>query len=103
MQHLPHKVPPPAWPAFTALGAAMREAPTWEEGQRRRQPLLAQSQDTLPEACRGLEEAAIARLHHLKVPARHRQYGRTSNWAERACEEERRRTKVLPHLWDEAR
>lgn len=27
---------------------------------------------------------------------------RTSHLAERACEEERRRTKVLPHLWDDA-
>src|SRR5215467_5028053 len=34
--------------------------------------------------------------------ARHRQYVRTSNLAERACEEERRRTKVMPHLWDES-
>jgi len=33
--------------------------------------------------------------------ARHRQYVRTSNLAERACEEERRRTQVIPHLWDE--
>jgi transposase-like protein len=36
------------------------------------------------------------------VPARHRQYVRTSNLAEQAFEEERRRTKVIPHLWDEA-
>jgi transposase-like protein len=33
---------------------------------------------------------------------RYRQYVRTSNLAERAFEEERRRTKVIPHLWDEA-
>jgi putative transposase len=40
--------------------------------------------------------------HSLKGPARHRQYVRTSHLAERAFEEERRRTKVIPHLWDDA-
>jgi transposase-like protein len=49
-----------------------------------------------------LEDDAEARLNHLKVPARHRQYGRTSNLAEHVFEEERRRTKVIPPLWDEA-
>ena len=41
-------------------------------------------------------------MNHLKGPPRHRQYVRTSNLAERAFEEERRRTKVIPHLWDKA-
>jgi len=80
----------------------MRDAPTFEEGQRRQQGLLVQYHDSFPAACRCLEDDAEARLNHLKVPARHRQYVRTSNLAERAFEEERRRTKVIPHLWDEA-
>ena len=33
---------------------------------------------------------------------RHQQYVRTSHLAARAFEEERRRTKVIPPLWDEA-
>jgi transposase-like protein len=102
MQNLHQKVPPQAWPAFKALVADMRDAPTFEEGQRRRQHLLVQYRDTFPEACRCLEEDAEASLNHLKVPMRHRQYVRTSNLAERAFEEERRRTTVIPHLWDEA-
>jgi transposase-like protein len=102
MRHLHQRVPPQAWPAFKALVADMWDAPTYEEGQRRRQHLLAQYQDTFPEACRCLEEDAIASLNHLKVPARYRQYVRTSNLAARAFEEERRRTKVIPPLWDEA-
>ena len=44
---------------------------------------------------------AEASLNPLSVPQRHQQYVRTSNLAERAFEEERRRTKVIPHLWDE--
>ena len=102
MQQLHQKGPPQAWPAFTALVADRRDAPTCEAGQRRRQHLLAQSQDPFPEACRCLEADAEASLNHLKVPMRHRQYVRTSNLAERACEEARRRTTVIPHLWDEA-
>jgi putative transposase len=102
MQNLMQKVPPQAWPAFKALVGDMRDAPTYEEGHRRLQHLLEQYQHTFPEACRCLAEDAEASLNHLKVPARHRQYVRTSNLAERAFEEERRRTKVIPHLWDEA-
>ena len=34
-------------------------------------------------------------------PQRHQQYVRTSNLVERAFVEERRRTKVIPHLWTE--
>jgi hypothetical protein len=54
-----------------------------------------------PEACRCLLDDATASLKHLSVPPRPQQYVRTSNLAERAFEEERRRTKVIPHLWDE--
>ncbi len=37
----------------------------------------------------------------LPCPQRHQQYVRTSNLVERAFVEERRRTKVIPHLWTE--
>lgn len=47
-----------------------------------------------------LEEAAT-RLTHLSLPQRHSQYVRTSTLAERAFAEERRSTKVIPHLGDE--
>jgi putative transposase len=59
-------------------------------------------QDTFPAAWRCLEEDTEASLNPLKVPARHRQYVRTSNLAARAFEEERRRTQVIPPLWDAA-
>ena len=44
---------------------------------------------------------AQASLNHLAVPQRHQQYVRTSNLVERAFVEQRRRTKVIPHLWGE--
>ena len=101
MQNLAAHVPAQAWPTFKALVADRRDAPTFEEGQHRYHRLLGQYQDLYPEACRCLADDSEASLNHLKVPVRHRQYVRTSNLAERAFEEERRRTKVIPHLWDE--
>ena len=57
--------------------------------------------DQFPEACRCLKDDAEASLNHLYLPVRHRQYVRTTNLVERSFVEERRRTKTIPHLWDE--
>jgi transposase-like protein len=102
MPTLAQKVPSQAWAAFQALVADRRAAPAFAEGQRRSERLIAEYQGTFPEACRCLADDAEASLNHLQVPLRHRQYVRTSNLAKRAFEEERHRTKVIPHLWDEA-
>jgi putative transposase len=42
-----------------------------------------------------------ASLAHLRAPARHRRNVRTANLAERSFEEERRRSKEIPRLFDE--
>jgi transposase len=94
-------LPPQVWPEFKALVIDMRAAPSVAEAARRRQELVKCYQLDFPEACRCLLDEAKASLNHLTVPPRHQQYVRTSNLAERAFEEERRRTKVIPHLWDE--
>jgi transposase-like protein len=101
MQNLQQKVPPQAWPEFKALVADMRDAPTVTEAERRRQLIVNRYQRDFPEACRCLLDDGEASLNHLSVPQRHQQYVRTSNLAERAFEEERRRTKVIPQLWEE--
>jgi putative transposase len=101
MQNLQQKVPPQAWPEFKALVVDMRDAPTVAAAERRRQAIVAEYHLDFPEACRCLLDDGAASLNHLAVPPRHQQYVRTSNLAERAFEEERRRTKVIPHLWDE--
>jgi len=101
MQNLQQKVPPQAWPEFKALVIDMRDAPTVGAAEQRRQAIVTRYQRDFPEACRCLLDDAEASLNHLYVPQRHQQYVRTSNLAERAFEEERRRTKVIPHLWDE--
>lgn len=101
MQNLQQKIPPQAWPEFKQLVADMRDAPSVAEAERRRQLIVNRYQRDFPEACRCLLDDAEASLNHLYVPQRHQPYVRTSNLAERAFEEERRRTKVIPHLWDE--
>jgi putative transposase len=101
MQNLQQKVPPQAWPEFKALVIDMRDAPTVMAAEQRRQAIVTRYQRDFPEACRCLLDDGEASLNHLHVPQRHQQYVRTSNLAERAFEEERRRTKVIPHLWDE--
>jgi putative transposase len=100
-QNLQQKVPALAWPAFKALVVDMREAPTRQKAEERRDQIMGQYQREFPEACRCLLDAAEASLNHLEVPQRHQQYVRTSNLAERVFVEERRRTKVIPHLLDE--
>jgi putative transposase len=101
MPNLQQKVPPQAWPEVKALGIDRRAAPTVRAGEQRRQAIVTRSQRDFPEACRGLLDAAEASLNHLYVPQRHQQYVRTSNLAERAFAEERRRPKVIPQLWEE--
>jgi transposase-like protein len=101
MQNLQQQVPPQAWPECKALVMDMRDAPTVTAAEQRRQAIVPRYQRDFPEACRCLLDDAEASLNHLYVPQRHQQYVRTSNLAERAFEEERRRTKVIPHLWDE--
>jgi transposase-like protein len=101
MQNLQQKVPAAAWPAFKALVVDMRDGPTRKKAEERRDQIVAQYQREFPEACRCLLDDAEASLNPLEVPQRHQQYVRTSNLAERAFVEERRRTKVIPHLLDE--
>ncbi len=101
MQNLEQKVPEQAWPAFKALVMDMRDAPSRTKAEERRDQILALYQREFPEAWRCLLDDGEASLNHLEVPKRHQPYVRTSNLAERAFVEERRRTKVIPHLHDE--
>jgi len=101
MQNFQQKVPAQAWPEVKALRVDMREAPSREKAEQRRAAIGEGYQREFPELCRCLRDDAEASLNHLAVPKRHQQYVRTSHLVERACVEERRRTKVIPHLWAE--
>jgi transposase-like protein len=101
MQNLQQKVPAPAWPEGKALLMDRRDAPSREKAEQRREASVERYQREFPELCRCLWDDADASLNQLAVPQRHQQYVRTSNLVERAFVEERRRTKVIPHLWTE--
>lgn len=101
MQNLQQKVPTQAWPEVKALLVDMRDAPSREKAEQRREAIIERYQREFPELCRCLLDDAAASVNHLAVPQRHQQYVRTSNLVERAFVEERRRTKVIPHLWEE--
>jgi putative transposase len=102
MQNLQQRVPARAWPEFKALVVDMRDAPTREKAEERRAAIVERYQREFPEACRCLLDDAAASLKHLAVPQRHQQSVRTANRVERAFVEERRRTKVIPQLFDES-
>ena len=101
MQNFQQKVPTRAWPEVKALLVDMRDAPTREKAEQRRDAIVEQYQREFPELGRCLLADAAASLNHLAGPQRHQHYVRTSNLVERAFVEERRRTNVIPHLWDE--
>lgn len=101
MQNLEGKVPAAAWPQFKALVVDLRDAPDMQEAQRRLNALVTSYSQQLPEACRCLLDDKEASLNHLLVPTRHRPMVRTTNLVERSFVEERRRTKVIPQVWDE--
>ena len=101
MQNLEAKVPKSAWAEFKSRVEDARDAPTYEEGKKRMNALIASIKSEFPSACRCLSDDMEASLNHLRVPVRHRPYVRTTNLVERTFVEERRRTKTIPHLWDE--
>jgi putative transposase len=101
MQNLMQKVPDEIWPEFKAMLQDMRDAPTKQQAEKRYLEILDSYQRELPEACRCLSDDVEASLNHLHVPLRHRAYVRTTNLIERTFVEQRRRTKIIPHMWDE--
>jgi transposase-like protein len=56
---------------------------------------------TYPAAMASFTEDFEACIAYLRCPAEHHRYIRTTNLAERAIEEERRRTKTIPHFFTE--
>ena len=79
-QNLQQKVSAGAWPECKALVSDMREAPTREQAEERRDAIVARYQREFPEACRCLLDDAEASLNHLAVPQRHQQYVHPPIW-----------------------
>jgi transposase-like protein len=75
---------------------AVYYAPDRETADLLAQRVIEKYADMYPSATQTFSEDLDACLVHLKYPAGHRKFIRTTNLLERSFEEEKRRTKVIP-------
>ena len=54
-----------------------------------------------PSAVKCFQEDLESCLNHMKFPSSHHRYIRTTNFLERTCAEQKRRTKVIPRFFSE--
>jgi hypothetical protein len=101
MRNVLDKVPDAARAEVKAHLVAIRDAPTYEAGRQTALAVLARFERAYPTAMASLREDLEASLAHLRLPAAHRKYVRTTNLIERSFLEERRRTKIIPRFFDE--
>lgn len=101
MRNLERKVPEDRWPEFKEHVRACYQAPSMEVARRLKEDVIERFGQELPSAVQCFVEDFEACIVHLKYPLRHRKTIRTTNLLERLFEEERRRTKVLPHAFGE--
>jgi transposase-like protein len=76
-------------------------APSLEMAEERAAQVLEDYQETYPAAMRSFNDDLGACLVYLRCPLRHQRSIRTTNVLERAFQESRRRTKVIPHFFTE--
>ena len=76
-------------------------APALETARERAAHVLRDYQATYPGAMRSFNDDLEACLAYLRCPLAHHKAVRTTNLIERAFEESRRRTKVIPHFFTE--
>jgi putative transposase len=101
MQNVLGKLPEAARAEVKEWLQAVREAPTLEAGRQMAAQVLEMYEREYPAAMKSFADDLEASLAHLRVPPTHRKFVRTTNLIERAFEEQRRRTKVIPRFFDE--
>ncbi len=101
MQNILDKVPDDMRESIKRLVQDVRDAPDHETGVKRARALIDQYERELPSAMACLADDLEASLAHLKLPSLHQKMIRTTNLCERSFVEQRRRTKVIPHFFDE--
>ena len=101
MQNVLDKVPDAMREPIKRLLQDVRDAPDHETGTARARALIERYERELPGATACLAEDLEATLAHLKLPSLHQRMIRTTNLCERSFVEERRRSKVIPHFFDE--
>ncbi len=101
MRNLEKKVPESAWPEFKEHARACYQAPSLELAKSLKDDVVKRYEKELPTAMRCFLEDFDACIAYLRFPLNHRKSIRTTNLLERLFEEERRRTKVIPHAFGE--
>jgi transposase-like protein len=101
MQNVLGKLPEAARAQVKEWLQAVRDAPTLEQGREMAAQVIEMYERTYPAAMKSFADDLEASLAHLRVPPAHRKFVRTTNLIERAFEEQRRRTKVIPRFFDE--
>jgi len=101
MQNILDKVPESMRETIKRLLVEVRDAPDYQSGKDRAKALIKQYERELPSATTCVADDLEASLAHLKLPSLHQKSIRTTNLAERGFVEERRRSKVIPHFFDE--
>lgn len=101
MQNIVAKLPADAVEVVKAAIRTVRDAATAEEGERQAQVILRRYERLYPSAMACLADDLPASVNHLHFPLRLQKAIRTTNLLERAFEEERRRSKIIPRFFTE--
>jgi putative transposase len=83
------------------IHTAFHHEGSYEEGLAQARKVVEKYEKRFPEAMRILSQDLEACLTVLRLPLKHRRVVRTTNLLERLFGENRRRTKVIPHFFQE--
>jgi transposase-like protein len=100
-RNLSTKVTEDLWPQFKAEAAAVYQAPNCQTARVLKDDFIQRYEKRCPTATACFLEDFEACIAHLRFPITHRKAIRSTNLLERLLEEDRRRTKVLPHAFGE--
>ena len=100
-RNLARKVPEDQWEPFKEYVNACYQAPSLEVARMLKEEVIRRYEKDLPSAIQCFLDDFEACIAHLRFPLNHRKTIRTTNLLERLLEEERRRTKVIPHAFGE--
>ena len=101
MRNILDKVPKAAREEIKRRVQDVFYAPSLEMARERAAEVLADYQQVHPSAMRSFADDLEACLAYLRSPLAHHKAIRTTNLLERAFQESRRRTKVIPHFFTE--
>jgi len=101
MRNILDKLPRDAQVAVKRRVRDVFYAPSLEMAPERAAEVLEDYRETYPAAMRSFNDDLEACLVYLRCPLRHQRSIRTTNLLERAFQESRRRTKVIPHFFTE--